>query len=210
MWVLFFAIWAHAEVLPAASYRDLGPARARFELDISVALFAGSRWNRETLTTQVREIASIYAQCDLRLGKVEMFSLDIPAPAQVEGWDPEAENSSEKIAEATRLPRPTVYLIEDSLPRSSSFAKAEFKEKPKGFYPDSLLDTVWLIHAITLPDPSKRYSTAAHELGHVLLKDGMENGHRPADLMTSKSFRTNFIPPSMCEEMTANPLVRKL
>ena len=205
---------AHAElvVLPRSIYADFDPPRAEYEIPLSLVNFSNTSWTREEIYSQVRQVAQVYAQCNLRLSTVSVYNLSQQIPAKVDGWNPDSENSCEFVAKQTQdIPRPAYYLIEDSSPRTTSFAKGEFKEKPKGFYPDSLLNTVWLVHEVNSPDHTTRpYSTAAHELGHVLLQDGMENGDRPGNLMTSMSARNNFLPAAMCAEMMQSPLVRKV
>lgn len=203
---------ADSVVVPRSVYSSFDPVRADFEIALSFVHFTNTSWGREEIYSQVRQVAQVYAQCNLRLSTVTLHELNQEVPEKVEGWNPDSENSCELVAEKTKnIPRPAYYLIEDSAPRTTSFAKGEFQEKPKGFYPDSLLNTVWLVHEVNSPEHRLRpYSTAAHELGHVLLKDGMENGDRPANLMTSLSRRNNFLPAAMCAEMMQSPLVQKI
>ncbi len=78
-------------------------------------------------------------------------------------------------------------------------------EKPKDFYPEAVINTIWLVENINNPD--KHYGVLAHELGHIFLFDGQHNGDLPGNLMSIPSRRTPHLPIRMCDEIRLSPLL---
>jgi|GEM_PF-5893252 len=211
------------EVLSPSLYQNQGDAQAKYELNLSFVKFAHLDWTREQIITQLNHLAKIYRQCEIRVGVAKIHTINsIEAPTKISFTQPRLPlYGYESIAENISIQeRPLVFLINGMLEgeHESSFAVAKWTIFPELKVAPAVNNTVWLIHAINSQEYDERLHpqcancTLAHELAHVLMRDGMHNGDRPPNLMSGAKMggRTNALPPHLCKEILANELIRRV
>lgn len=190
-------------------YQEFNNPAATHEFTLSFVLMAQNPWTQQQIETQVAEVAKAYYECKIRVAQAKIYEFrNIILPPVVEiALEPDGPYAHYARLTAN-VPRPAVYLVDQIGPHNSSYARGQFAEKPNGFYPPAVIDTVWLIHNIN--QLNKPYSVLGHELGHIFLHDGMHNGDNPANLMTVASKRTPSTPPAMCEAFRKHAAMRKI
>ena len=201
------------ERVPRARYERPSFTAAKYEINLNYALFKGTQWTEEQVANQAREVAEVYEQCSLRIGAVTIFKLDNPLPNDLAYRE---ESTFLRLAERTPIAeRPLVFLIEEMLnaEQPTPFSKAQFLDMNGAVEPAALLNTIWVPYFVNSEAYLKArvaspYSVVAHELGHILLLDGMHNGEETGNLMTIWRWRTNRVTPQQCADMVKSELVR--
>ena len=210
------------EILAPNLYREAADTEAKFELPLSFVQFENLDWTRDQILTQLTSLAKIYRQCSVRVGEVKIYHIrSVQAPLGLSYSHPESEIGYKSLAQKVLVEaRPLVFLVHGMAKdeHDSSFSLAKWKIFPKFEVDPSVNSTAWLIHAINDPEYDRREHpnclncVLPHELGHILMRDNQHNGDRPPNLMSGAklSGRTSFIPPSICEEIVASELVKRL
>jgi hypothetical protein len=191
-----------------------GAPASTYAVDLNVVRFADSQWTPVQIEEQIQTARAVFAQCDLDLGDVRVYSVQSKIPsANLKKFKFDQPDSIAKLAEEVKaLPRPLVFFIQsiDSTDgESTPFSRAAFENAK---YPEALLDTVWmpwLVSTEAFRKEEAAYSVFPHELTHVLTRDGDHNNDAVPNLMTVSMRRNNFLTPEQCRSIVQSPLVRE-
>jgi len=218
-----FASKDSMEVVEPSLYQNSNDSNAKYELPLSFVKFENLDWTRNQVIDQLKYLAGIYRQCSIRIGTVKIYNVaSYQAPKEVSYTKPQMPiHGYQSIAQNVSITdRPLVFLVNGMLSNdhSTSFAVAHWKIYPELIVHPSVINTAWLIHPITSLEYEKREHPGcincvlAHELGHVLMRDGMHNGDRPPNLMSSAKMggRNSSLPPHICEEIFQSDLLKQL
>ncbi len=144
----------------SAALIDLDPHSGGMTLDLNLAVLAGSGWERDRIASMVQSAADILAQCDIKLVRATLHSLQVPPYLM----DFQA-GTAKTLIDHTNLPTPTVFLVRDTNMEvgfdGEAFGHANSATRPW------LRNTVWLVAAT-----EHAGIALAHELFHVLTDSG--------------------------------------
>lgn len=174
-----------AHELPYAGAR---PATHRLQLDLFT--FADIAWQPEWILRAVREAGPIFAQCDIRLERAELYSLA--------GGDPRfrylSTPAGRELVRRMRPAKPAVFFVRDTRHQpvydAEAFGRGNTAARPE------LAGTVWITAYIRdLP------IALAHELAHVLMDSGAHSDG-PGNLMREDTtFANTSLTAAQCERM---------
>lgn len=195
------------------SAEELGSAPGARKLRLEVLALRPSGWSAEAILAELRATAKVYAQCGIALGPVEVVAAR--GPGGRGAWAKYKESGDDTIA-ALRAAAPlrgaAVILVPpfSDAPDVSGFSFAEWTNG-QGLKPP-LYDTVFLSdYALGGAYQSERaaqpYTLLAHELLHVLTREGGHFNDPQQHLLNIWRTRTDLILPKHCEAARANPLL---
>ena len=136
------------------------PQASESVLDVVSVRFVDGGWKREAIEAAFRQGATILAQCEVRLARVEFVVVDAPREFQLYST-PVSRNFARRAA----FSRPTVYFVRDTLNLPAFDAEAIGRSN-SGTRPE-LLNTIWVTQGT--PDLG---IALAHELAHLLMDNG--------------------------------------
>lgn len=188
------------------------------EMDLSFAHFPESKWTLEQIRAHTSGVEKVFDQCQIRLGKVQIFPIQNPRlPQRLAARNENHPLSVEKFAaQLGWLPKPAVFLIEGLLEVDppTPFARDQFREMNDRFIPEEVLGTIWFPSHVNTAEYAKErekspYSVLAHEIAHLLTLDGQHNNDRVPNLLTIWKRRTNHLTPEQCTEMRGSPYLHQ-
>jgi hypothetical protein len=144
------------------------------KLHLSLVQLEASGWTKERALDAVRETATILAQCDIAVVRVEWIRLAVPA-RYLDFSTP----ASRELARLYPVARPAVYLVRDT--RNQPAFEAEAIGRANSGSRPELADTVWMTAGARDPGVA-----LAHELAHVLMDSG-EHSDEPGNLMAEET-----------------------
>jgi hypothetical protein len=151
-------------------YDDRAPADATHEFTLTLVHFSGGAWPRRELLAAVRQAAALLTQCRIVLRRVEIVLVN--APARYRALD---TPTSRELARRLRLPKPTVFFVDDT--RHEPAFDAEAIGRGNSQSRPELADTAWITRAAR-----DAGLALAHELVHVLSDSGTHTDS-PLNLM---------------------------
>ncbi len=144
----------------SAALIDLGPDSGGMTLNLNLAVLAGSGWERDRIVSMVQSAADILVQCDIKLVRATLHSLQVP-PYLMDFH----AGTAKTLLDHTALPIPTVYLVRDT--------KMEIEFDGEAFGHANTVSRPWLRNTIWLVADTEHAGIAlAHELFHVLTDSG--------------------------------------
>ena len=160
---------------------DLQPSQARpraHALRLEMAFLGGTRWSPDVILESARHAVAILGQCDIHVSIVRLHEFDGP-----QRYRYLSTPDSREFARRSRLARPAVFFVEDTLQRPAFDAEAVGRSNAKAR--PEMADTVWVTSAIRdLP------IALAHELVHVLADSG-DHSDAPGNLMREDTAARN-------------------
>lgn len=160
------------------------------ELRPSLVLLQGTGWNGGDLVSIMQRAARVLAQCGVQIAEFELHVLAVPELMKYFH-----DVSARRLATALPLPRPSVYLVKDTLQAEAFEAEAIGLANSRGR--PELAHTVWLTRALEPPGVG-----LAHELAHVLMDSGAHSGE-PGNLMSEQvSVEAVALTLAQCQRMT--------
>src|SRR5262245_30180950 len=169
-------------------YAGTTPATHRLQLDLYT--FADTSWQPERILSAVRETASTFTQCSIRLERAELYSLA--------GGDPRfrylSTSAGRDLVRRLRPAKPAVFFVRDTRHQpvydAEAFGHGNTASRPE------LAGTVWITAYIRdLP------IALAHELAHVLMDSG-EHSEEAGNLMREDTSPASAaITATQCERM---------
>ncbi|MFA6093626.1 MAG: hypothetical protein WCU88_10780 [Elusimicrobiota bacterium] len=190
---------------------------ADYALDMDVVLLRKSGWTEEEFLPMLRETAKIYSQCSVRIDRVELALAD-PPQGRTE-WGKYKDEGGATVADLRRaVPvqgRLAVFLLgtfSDNT-ESTGFSSADWRNSKDTRPP--LFNTVFLSTASFIEEyrqerVSNPYNLLAHEMLHVLTRQGSHFNLPELNLLNIWKTRTNMILPQHCAWVQESPLLRKL
>ncbi len=151
------------------AYPGARPATHRLQLELFT--FADVAWEPERILRAVRETAAIFAQCDIRLERAELYSLAGGNP----GFRYLSTPAARELVRRMRPAKPAAFFVRDSRHQpvfdAEAFGRGNTASRPE------LAGTVWVtLYIRDLP------IALAHELAHVLMDSGAHS-YEPGNLM---------------------------
>ena len=196
----------------------------RFEaagaLELRLLLLRGSGWTEGQARDLVAQVADVYSQCGVRLSRAELVEAVAPGGrtrfSKYDAASPDSLNALARLVPSG--PKPLLYLFAGFTDAAddAAFSRADFDEPPSpadGPRDPALFDSAFLPAGLNSPAYRAEhgaYSTAAHELWHVLTREGQHYDETPHHLGNIWRDRTNAITARDCRLILANPLVRRL
>lgn len=159
-------------------------------LRLSLAVMEGAGWRAEDALDAARRAAAILAQCAI-VSSIELYEFDGP-----KRYRSLFTPVSRDLARRLGLPKPTIFLVAETLNRPAFDAEAvgrgNSRTRPE------MADTVWIASAARdLP------VVIAHELVHVLADSGAHSVE-PGNLMRDEtSPESTGLAPSQCTKLVA-------
>lgn len=191
-------------------------AGTRYEIPVlNIATFEGTDWTPEKIRNQLDAVAAVFAQCNVRLGDVKIHQLPASVlPDEMSGRSPYAPNGAVAVRTATpEIPQPAIYLV-GRMADSSGFTKAVMRVNAPPCEPE-LANTIWLPDVVNTPEyqegrHTRPFATLAHELTHLLTREGQHNGEMPYNQLAIWSQRTDLMSAEICREITESVFVREI
>lgn len=199
-------------------YVSAPPFETKGALDVHFLLLRGSGWTRADVDELLSQLTLVYSQCGLRVDQADLVEASAPLGRSVfykyKRDDPASLNALARAVPPAS--RPMYYLVRGWLdsPGDDSFSRADFEEADgpeEGPRDPALFDSVFLpigLRSEAFQREHSAYSTAAHELWHVLTRGAQHWNETPKHLGNIWMNRTNLIAPRDCALILANPLVR--
>lgn len=129
-------------------------------MDLNIALLEGSGWQETKIGQLIQGANTIFQQCEIRIRDVRLHTMR--THPRLLDFD---TGTAHTLVGLGRVPRPTVYLVRDTLRRPAfegeAFGRANMGKRTW------LKDTVWLTAGIAMPVVG-----LSHELFHVLSNSG--------------------------------------
>jgi hypothetical protein len=183
---------------------------------ITAVLFRGTGWTREELKIRYQRLAEIFAQCGLKIDRVELIESDA-----FRGWidirsgnlrtEPDKTIRIREIAKhVPAVNNPIIFYVRSDLNLNGSVAQAwpEFLNPAES----RMQDTAWITRQVVATQgyylPS--FLTEAHELGHILANRDHENLGIPNFLSGEVRLLNSSISLSQCDAMKNHKKVRPL
>lgn len=182
--------------LPRESGARPGPSTHR--LDLAIARFQSGGWPVAAVRRHARQMAHILVQCGIVVDTVDLYTLDA-----ADSYQYFRDSAAAELVRRTGLPRPTTYLVRDTLQEiafeAEAVGRANSASRPE------LRDTVWIIEGAR--DPGIIF---AHELVHLLVDNG-EHSDLPGNLMREETAPGNTtLTAAQCRDIIAGGTARGL
>lgn len=200
--------------------KDNPPQPLQYVLPLlKVVYLERSGWSRDAVISQIREVVRIYRKCSLGFSKIEI--LLVRAPSYRVDFKRFAEAGEDSLLELRRsIPEGNtiiVYLMGKFLDNNNApldttgLSNARWRQSYE--YRPELLNTVFISNLVlTEAYQSERtaspYNIIAHELLHVLTRDGGHYNLPEKNLMNIWRFRSNDILPMHCAQVVESEHVR--
>lgn len=201
------------EIPQSALYGAESVEQLPYVVELSATRFADHMWTDSDLLANLQQAAHVYGQCGLRFAGVTIYESNLRSD-QLSRWEPESEAGYISLGRKSVIekPRPMVLLIGGFADaEASAFALADYTTKAGAQYPE-LYNTIFLPDLIN-SDQYRRereaspYSTLAHELLHILTRDGEHNNDPTPNLLTIWRRRSNLITDEQCEQVHHSAIV---
>lgn len=165
------------------------PKKIKRLLKLSTIVLNNTGWNVNQVQSILKGAANILAQCEIRIGKVNIQEVDVPTRLKYFSlrW-------SGKLAQQIDLARPTLFFVKDTVDADAfeALAISRFNSKTR----PELRDTLWMMHGVTHPNIS-----LAHELVHVLVDNG-EHSNEVRNLMRERTSQEgSLLTKSQCQRI---------
>jgi hypothetical protein len=171
--------------------QNLATRNVTHEISLTLAYFAESGWQRDTLLEITGHAAAIIAQCGASVARLEI--VQITAPQRYRYF---STPIARELVRTLHLPKPTVYFVFDT--RQQPAFDAEAIGRGNSRTRPELADTVWFTRAAR--DPG---IVLAHELMHVLMDSG-EHVEEQNNLMRTETSPENILlSPAQCDRLRA-------
>ncbi len=195
----------------------LPPGGEKGRLALNFVLLRGSGWTEDMARADLARIAAVYAQCGIRITGASLIEADAPdGRTSFSLYGPEGgpDSLDAMVARVPLKDRPVFYLFHGFTDQEDdrAFSQADFTDGG-GAHP-ALFDSVFLpmgVNSRKYADARRAspYSTAAHELLHVLTRFGQHVNVTPPNLMNIWVTRSDLILPGDCAQALKNPLVTR-
>jgi hypothetical protein len=144
----------------SAQLINRGPDLAGMTLNLHLAVLQGSDWKTDKIASMVESTADILAQCDIRLVRATLHSLQVPQYLM----DFHA-GTAKTLIDHTDLPTPTIFLVRNT--------NMEIGFDGEAFGHANTATRFWLRYTVWLVADTEHPAIAlAHELFHVLTDSG--------------------------------------
>ncbi|MDX6768272.1 MAG: hypothetical protein SF051_01960 [Elusimicrobiota bacterium] len=196
-----------------SAYREVRAEPPSGRLTVHAVLPRGPRWTRTRVERHLRAAARVFARCGLMLDAAVLVEAD--APARPSKFQKEGPGSLKHfIASSPLKERPVLYFFDgwSDLEDDRAFSSAPFTDGPLD--DPALWESVFLPAGVDLPayEEERRaspYSIAAHELLHVLTREGSHFNEEPRHLLNIWRSRSDAVRPDHCERALRHPSVRR-
>ena len=192
--LLLFSTAAMPQAAPAksqalAAAKRSAPAKVTHLLHLTAVRLEDSGWTDQRVLEVVRSARRVLTQCGVKLERVELVTLAVPANLR-----DFSRPMARELVRDYRVTRPAVYFVRDTL--SSPALEAEAIGHSNSGSTPALANTVWITAAIR--DPA---IALAHELAHVLMDSG-DHSDEPGNLMRDRTSAQNTaLTPAQCALM---------
>lgn len=164
--------------------------------------FEGTAWDLDGLRSHTRQAGQILKQCGIFMFGVDVYRLQGPDMFRYF-----RDRTAKELVRRMRFPKPTVYLVRDTLQKDAYEAEAIGKGNSRTR--PTLRYTIWVTESLTDPGIG-----LAHELVHILMDSG-RHVDLPRNLMREETSADNTeLTREQCSEMTrigvANTLLNPL
>lgn len=182
--------------------------------ELTAFVLRGSLWDQGWADRMLAETVEIYAQCSVRVSRSEVKVVDAPGGrVHWKKYGEEGERGLNELRKALPHEGLTVYLLgsfEDA-PEVPGFSVAHWTNG--GYFPPEQENTVFLGDYAATPKyfeerKDSPYSLLAHELLHVLTREGQHYNLPEKNLLNIWKTRSNKILPEHCGWVRESPLVR--
>ena len=185
---------------PAAAKKG-APPKVTHLLHLSAIRLEKSGWTDERVLGVVRSAGRVFAQCGVKLERVELVSMAVPADF-LDLTTPVAQELTRDYPVA----RPTVYFMRNT--RNNPALEAEAFGRGSAASVPELVDTAWITVTARAPGVA-----LAHALAHLLMDIG-EHSKEPGNLMREEtSPRNTVLDAAQCARLrttaTENGLLKK-
>jgi len=195
-----------------AGFDDPAP---RGELQVYMLLLRDTGWTKALAQEHFAHVTRVYAPCGLRFKPAVLIEADAPERRRrFLRWkeDPGPGSLRHLIDLSPLKARPVYYLFEgfQDDEDDAAFSRADFVDGDRN--DPALDDSVFLPNGVNSPayEQARRaspYSVAAHELWHVLTREGGHFNEEPRHIGNIWRTRSDFLRPRDCAAALANPLV---
>jgi hypothetical protein len=212
--------FSHPRIMPLSTdayYQDRSPGWQKGSLPLYFLMLRGGNWTEGQVRDHLERVARVYAQCGLRISGATLIEADPPAGRTKFVRYPAAGQAGTlpELVEASPLKaRPVYYLFRGftDVDDDAAFSQANFTDGD-GANP-ALYDGIYLPAGVNSQKYAEErkgspYSVAAHELLHVLTRDGQHVNVAPPNLMNIWRTRADAIRPEDCAKALASPLVAR-
>jgi hypothetical protein len=182
------------------------------QLKLFAVGFRNSQWQINQVQSRLLRVSEVYAQCGVKVTQATIVWADpYKGISDIEGVEASENSINFAIAKATPIQnRPVLYYVQARTNGGNAHAHPEFSIQ--GVSP--LLNTVWITSEVEsrmyryVHDP--RYSTDAHELGHILLDSSHYMGPEKNFLSAEIDGGNDQITAQQCDSIRKSNLISPL
>lgn len=196
------------------------------EFPLTIVLIRGSGFTLKTVQERIRKTAAVFKNCGIKIQNPNIIEVDPP-----NGWLDFTKNINDlrdlqlsKMIPQT-VKRPILYYFRSNKSKediqNKKIVEAAHSFIPMNDEPTTLSNTAWISNEVLeeeyINSRNKKYSTEAHELGHILrncychVEPIVDNDKREYNFMSeSPYFSDDTITPAQCEEMKKSTLVKTI
>ncbi|MCB0350727.1 MAG: hypothetical protein KDD38_06055 [Bdellovibrionales bacterium] len=157
------------------------------EIDLSVVLYRGTSWDKESIRQRFKSMAKVLRQCKLKISKVKFIEADAyNGWLDVDGVIRKNGDRESQISEALPIKsRPVFVYLRSSRLTATGYAIPQYVVEES----NPAKDTIWMTELSQQLSPNT--SLEAHELAHVLLNSGHVDHGRNRNILHIKPNRQN-------------------
>lgn len=210
-----------SQVLSQKQIYTSKPIWATHRLPLHIVILKGSDWTPQEVRDRTRQMAKIFAQCQVQLSPVVIYQMGGPSPTADHQWTSSADDSlfQKMLRASAELPRPLLHYVKqnlyggDRLDNANAYWSSDVPQflQGVGFIPrvESTRSKVSVKDSAI--DPMDDYFVDAHELCHL----GCRYGHdldKVGHLMSwgTRQELSSRMPPWLCDKLRSGPYTRAL
>lgn len=209
-------IWAMAGfVKPKIEFIDVNEFYKEMQqefthsFDLTLVMFRDTGWNKKIIIQRLKKVASIYARCGVRLGKLKF--VEAGSPGGVIDFGSPGVGDVEIAQKVPSTFRPVLFYFR-AIPKVNAYAWPENTEEDVS---DALKNTAWFSLSVTMKlniaIRHPNYVSEAHELGHILLDSLAHAGAGITNLMAeSYDYENDQLTADQCRKIKEHHLVSQI